>query len=806
MSLLRHVGGFGVESEGDQWGAAFRCTDNALPTETWPDAFHPVSPGEIGGNDDGAAALHAVLSCAARSCAAAAEAVRKRRHAAGSKVVAAGGADAAVAPATDRKKRNGREPPFADDAGEAFTPSPGVVVVSLPPRCGGEALVRLVALASGFFAAEEDALREASHIEELMQFFASSHSAEAKFEPAAGVACAGVPASATSPAASASVEAESAAREAAPLQPLLRLSLYDFWTLSKKQLARLLLRRREGSARVAPLSGDPSVVARSAAAQAASAACAPDVCLAVWREGDDALSVRKAAETLIEEALKDHGSKPGGMSGRVSAGAAPRQQQPLHRGKNTRNAPEDEACDNWRSLVAFVELARPPREAFVQRPLQQAVSVPTPPSAAAAASEEVTTRVPALPLLLPYEEPLKEETEAERALRWLQQDHLLQHFIIPPLERPLELPWGLAEAQLLPSWRLQRGDRRQQLQLFALRNSQAGDILAAPLHALDLLFWKLTPGAAKMLKWEEAGRGPLSDAGDEVCYAWGGAGDAKSEGAPGGGPPPSAVDAEALAAALSKCVPVCLSPVAASPCAAAACELVGELALGAVALLQHGDLPGAFESLNTSSTASLVLHRRRVRSLAQQQRQATRKRMQRAVEGPQRAVLLAQRLTAVGLQSLAERSGSQGPPPSREGGGSPEAVVQVLEDGEELSSEELSSDSSGRTVQNLQLVEAEVSEEAEAEAADVGALLERYVLPCGEAMPFSSVGTLLHAGEEVRLSLLERATERQQKATGRGRGSKGGGGNRGRGLPSLEPQAKLDSILSWLEGVTASSR
>ena len=438
-------------------------------------------------------------------------------------------------------------------------------------------------------------------------------------------------------------------------------------------------------------------------------------------------------------------------------------------------------------------------------------------------------------IVLPYEQPEGEETEVEREKRWRQQELLLQHFVIPPLEKPLELPWDLAEALLLPAWRLQWGDRRQQLQLFSLRNAQVGDLLAAPLHALDLLYWKLTTSgiggvagcflprdkeeaellrarrmasisailrvfvcASKMLKWEETGRGPLADAGDEgLCAIWGGEGKTEGGGSPSGAPLSSGIDVEALMATVGKCAPLCVSPVA-CPSASLASQLVGEITLGATALLQHGALPGALECLDLGSSAA-ALQRRRVRSLARQQRQTTRRRLQKAAEGPQRAVLLCQRLTALALRNYLQVTTSQrgsraSASPHRQ---SPNCV-------EIVDCEQPSDRSCAYTPEAIDVDEGNSNSRFPERThpwnamhpeneADIGDLLEQYSTV--GAFAFASVGTMLHGGEELRLTLLEQATEKHLKASGRARGSKGG---RGRG-PAMDPQAKIDSILTALE-------
>lgn len=431
---------------------------------------------------------------------------------------------------------------------------------------------------------------------------------------------------------------------------------------------------------------------------------------------------------------------------------------------------------------------------------------------------------------LPYEEPVTAETDHEREERWRQQDLLLQHFVIPPLEAPLELPWGLAEAPLLPAWRLQRQQKREQLQLFSLRNSQVSDLLAAPLHAFDLLLWKLTVGglyslrnpqgsealmrqqlgavehilfayqtAAKMLLWEERGHGPLSDCGDDALFASvSAAADTKSSGQGGclSSLGAAAADAEGLAAALSKCPPLCLSPSVSSALDSIAAELVGELTLGATALLQHGDVPGALECIGTFSCAAAeTLQSRRIQALAQQQRHITRRRLQKAAEGPQRAVAVSQRLTALAVRELFLNS-ARGEPLR----GAPESpkCFEVIDENEPCQGKELAAEAIDLEEEGGPLKQQDEAPVAKGAPFDCGRDFCELFDSFGslEPLAFASVGTMLHGGEELRRALLAEATQRQQSAA-RGRGSKGG---RGRwGVSLIDPQAKLETILNVLE-------
>lgn len=476
--------------------------------------------------------------------------------------------------------------------------------------------------------------------------------------------------------------------------------------------------------------------------------------------------------------------------------------------------------------------------------------------AAAAAEVPVTAATAAAEtggILLPYEEPPWVETLAERQQRWQQQELLLQHFVIPPLEKPLELPWGLAEAPLLPAWRLQRGSKGQQLQLLSFLNTQTQDILVAPLHAIDLLFCKLvawregplgalssdggaaasaatTTGAtaaaaaeqteemrrqcmrrnihfilraylsaAKMLKWEDMAKGPLADAGDEAACVLGVETKTERGGGDSGGPSSCRVDACTLAAAVGKMAPMCLAPVSSPAAASTACELVGELTLGAVALLQHGDLPEALQYLDSGSAAA-VLQRRRLQSLALQQRLATRKRMQKAAEGPQRAVLLSQRLTALAVSSLAASCRKQHQQSLTGAATSPSSSCFV----EIVDAEEASSTSCPYTAEAIAIDDESCDaglgapggpKAPEEEEIDIMEALENYNTI--GVMAFASVSTILHGGDELRQALLEKAAAKHPRAaTGKSKG--GRGGNRGKGA-ALDTQAKLESILSTLE-------
>ncbi|CDJ49970.1 hypothetical protein, conserved [Eimeria brunetti] len=314
--------------------------------------------------------------------------------------------------------------------------------------------------------------------------------------------------------------------------------------------------------------------------------------------------------------------------------------------------------------------------------------------------------------------------------------------------------------------------------------------------------------AARILKWEDRTRGPLADAGDEAAALLLGP-EAKSE---RGGPPcwgPSCCSPEAAAAAaaaVGKMAPMCLSPVSSAVSSSAACEMVGELTLGAVALLQHGELPGSLQCIDSSSAAA-VLQRRRLQALVLQQRLASRRRMQRAAEGPQRAVLLSQRLTALALSSLAAASCSkqqQQQQQQHQWGRvvspicSPASVVEIVDAEAEGSSGSCLYTSEAAATAAAAAAADEADEAAcgvctPHEDTDIMETLEQYS-PLG-VFSFVSVATALHAGDELRQALLQQAAEKQQKAAGR---SKGGRGSRSKGA-ALDPQAKLEFILSTLE-------
>ncbi|CDJ34759.1 uncharacterized protein EMH_0092630 [Eimeria mitis] len=234
--------------------------------------------------------------------------------------------------------------------------------------------------------------------------------------------------------------------------------------------------------------------------------------------------------------------------------------------------------------------------------------------------------------------------------------------------------------------------------------------------------------------------------------------------------------------------------------------MVGELTLGSVALLQHGDIPGALQCLDSGSAAA-VLQCSRLQSLAMQQRLATRKRMQKAAEGPQRAVLLAQRLTALAVSSLAAANCSnkqqqQQQQQQQQVSGSV-ALSTSAPELVEIVDAEAETSSVSCTYTSEAIAVDDVSSEKEAEACcavdtpdedkDIMDMLEKYNTL--GVMSFASVSTILHSGDELRQALLQRAAEKQQKITGRSKGVRGG---RNKGT-SIDPQAKLDAILSILE-------
>lgn len=441
-----------------------------------------------------------------------------------------------------------------------------------------------------------------------------------------------------------------------------------------------------------------------------------------------------------------------------------------------------------------------------------------------------------------FEEADEAEAPQDRTARLERQEAMLQHFVLPPLERALELPWGLAEAPLFPAWKLQRLrgvgkdlstqtqrqllGQEQSLQLghFAARNAEfAADTVAAPLHALDLLFlkfslcwnlpWKTAialeaprvqqiravldafNAASEMLAWDEELNGPLESeeggvsaiskqSGQQPTTQRDGtiaAGCAAHVG--GDATLSSSADLESLAAAAKRLA--LTAPLGGTSSLGA--SWVGEVTLGSVALLQHGRLEGAFSHPDFGTLAA-ALQRQSLQQLMLQQRNQTRRRLAKIADGPQRAVALSQRLSAFCAAGGSLVSSSWG-----DLGVKDTAPIDVTKE-----------DAGAAPCKSLSLQQKD-GHNGELPLDKMSAVLFSEGCPltcCG----FLSVASTLSLSDEIRISLTARASAalgggptRRRGVTGRGL-PKNSGKNKGI-ISTLEGEMKLARVLDILEDV-----
>lgn len=264
--------------------------------------------------------------------------------------------------------------------------------------------------------------------------------------------------------------------------------------------------------------------------------------------------------------------------------------------------------------------------------------------------------------------------------------NLVQNFVLPPLERPLALPFALAEVPLLASWRLQQEQPKSLLlQLFGRRNSQAADSLAASLHSFDLLHEKFVcnPGSqwrraacetiaevgrrhggveevldaftvcARVVRFENEVNGCLfsdirdsADTDTDVPGHRGQEGEGactnSSLGVTGSREIPMIDAASGVIRALPLKTVVHLSEDAAS--------FVGTLALGGIALLQHGR-QGAYAPPPIGSSLDAVRKQLLCEQMIQQEKLQTRRRLEKAGESSLKVLDLRRSVEEVGHAS-----------------------------------------------------------------------------------------------------------------------------------------------------------
>ncbi|PFH37796.1 hypothetical protein BESB_001380 [Besnoitia besnoiti] len=780
-------------------------------TEMWPRAFEASCLSELAGNNDALLELCGLLETALRpardrcdegsTLGAGAASAKKPRNAFSLLMnrqkkgdADGGGAGRRVAPARRREEEKQRQ--REEDR-------PRVIVVSMPPACGGDRLLDLLCYAFGYQAVREHKLREEKRIDGLFLSMAmvsaqarasqQRHQAEQAQADAAAVVisdeekatadpstissakpCSKLraetpPLASKAPRAAAFGEASSQAHAGredggktplrglgeetgdvatghVPSLPLPRLSVYDWWSLCKTDQKKLLQRKPR---KQAPGRGEERT--RSP----------PILCVARWREGEDECAAREAVNAAIDDALS------------VSVG----------RGK--RGGGSDEDDDEFRDTEALrrgiriVGLLPPPKEALVQRVLAiatAAVGAPVdralvellfassgnghqaPGSAEAAALSGILhtlhliTRTHANSRLLhaAYQYETQRQAEVQHRelascspsaarlsspeegsvpcpqqrggsplslppVSWYEAEpdycrredsgdagggsardassahstqsrlaRIVQNFVLPPLERPLPLPFALAEAPLLAFWRLQQEQPISLLlQLFGSRNALAADSLAAPMHALDLLHEKFAHSqrtaflrhrqsgetlaevadrhgnlealldafrvCARAVKLENECSGCLvldapdcAPAAGKASAAAGGKlqGDESSAGNCGGGVSSAGVAREAVLkenveSALLRGIPLRIGALLPETTA----HFVGELVLGGVALLQHGP-KGTYEPPPLGCSIEAVRKQFLTEKMIRQEKLQTRRKLEKLGESSMRVLEL----------------------------------------------------------------------------------------------------------------------------------------------------------------------
>ncbi|CBZ52713.1 conserved hypothetical protein [Neospora caninum Liverpool] len=771
-------------------------------TEMWDRAFEACSLSELAGNNDAVLELHALLkatlergpslsgkSADLESLASDAEAAPEKPLSLLSRKKPERGSGCGGSRASGRRREA--------QARREKEERPRVILVSMPPGCGGDRLIDLLCYACGHQAVREQKLREEKRIDGLFHSMAmvSAQARALKHQetktapsPADAVVLVEDEASPPSrPPGSArptvcshlrvkppgettpkppskpgdfppevkesgrrkplSVSPSGGARGTQPDSdrpevslPLPRLSVYDWWSLSRADQKRLLQRRprKQGTERGEEKHSPPVL------------------CIARWREGEDEQAARDAVNASIDEAIS--GTVTGGRGRR--GGASSDEEEGLRDAEALRRG------------IHLVALRPPPREALVQRVLAiatAAIGAPVDralvellfassgdghqgPGAGeavplsgilhtlhlvtrthmnsrllhaayhyetqrqldaqhreldACASSEGAYQSPKDPLSPPSTRG-SERSFTLPAASWYdaepdyctKDDHgdarggssngdttacstqarlssIIQNFVLPPLERPLPLPFALAEAPLLAFWRLQQAQPMSLfLQLFGSRNALAADSLAAPMHAFDLLHEKFAHSQRAAFSRRRAPDETLAEVADRhgsvetlldafnVCARavkienecsdclvldaqdGGPAGGKASQS--GGGKSPSENDfaarygggspgsSDATKDVLKENVET--APLRGLPLRIGAhlpettAHFLGELILGGVALLQHGP-EGAYEPPPLGCSLDALQRQFVTERMIQQEKLQTRRRLEKVGEG-----------------------------------------------------------------------------------------------------------------------------------------------------------------------------
>ncbi|PHJ19404.1 hypothetical protein CSUI_006760 [Cystoisospora suis] len=733
-------------------------------TDTWPRAFEPVCLSELAGNNDVTLKLYGLLTARVNPVEGSSSTESERADCNSGRRRGSW--------LTSRRKRRGEQKAEVR-----------VIIVIMPHGYGGDRLIELLCYACGYQAIREQKLREEKRIDGLFLSMAASAQARASQgatqdsrqgadsqNGGAGNSCSAFSVACPAKQSLATREAEKSlpdlvtersaaptarggsegmergetvARSATAALPLSRISVYNWWALSRSDQRKLLQRK-------------PAAVERTKAGRTQ-----PIICVARWRPGDDADSAREAVEATIDEALTV------GTGGRGRKGDCDEDGE----GHNESSA--------QRRGIHVLQILPPSREALVQRVLavaSAAIGAPVDRSFVEllfAASGDgrhgggvrnpvsvagilhtlhfiTRTHPNSRVLYAAYRHESQRQLEEQQRkldtcfrteigcveetsfcplfdtgtippVSWYDREppycprkaptaegsgsalitrpsYLIQNFVLPPLERPLALPFALAEVPLLASWRLQQEQPKSLLlQLFGRRNSLAADSLAACLHAFDFLHEKFVcnPGSqarrtacetiaevaerhgsvealldaftacARVVKIENELSGCLfSDVKDPPDVDTDFSGHKTPSEGEGGSTNsilgvsmsrdnPMVGATSAVVRALPLKTAVRLSEDAA--------VFVGELILGGIALLQHGP-QGAYAPPPLGCSLDAVRKQLLCEHMIQQEKLQTRRRMEKAGENSLKVVDLRRSVEEVGLMSLMCKPEAPGKP------------------------------------------------------------------------------------------------------------------------------------------------
>ncbi|KYK70652.1 hypothetical protein TGPRC2_262900 [Toxoplasma gondii TgCatPRC2] len=931
-------------------------------TEMWDRAFEACSLCELAGNNDAVLELHALLTAALQR----GPSLSGKRAEFDSMASDSTGTTEKPGVSLPRPKKTERcsgsggarvsgrkrEAKAQRDREER----PRVILVSMPPGCGGDRLVDLLCFACGHQAVREQKLREEKRIDGLFLSMAMvsaqaralketqiqdpagavvvaedeirrkrfsrdppeppsctpfgakapgkeaptlpTHAADLSLEKKAREGNSSTPSSAPSEGA---CEKEQGTRQRTVSLPLPRLSVYDWWTLSRADQRRLLQRRprkpdtENGGEKYNP----------------------PVLCIARWREGEDEQTAKEAVNASIDEAICRTG---GGRGRRAGASSGEDDDEDFKDAKTLRRG------------IHFVGLRPPPREALVQRVLAiatAAIGAPVDralvellfassgdghqgPSTGeavplagilhtlhlvtrthmnsrllhaayhyetqrhldaqhreldACASLEGAQESPKEPLpsantrgsrpsfTLPaaswYDAepeyctkddladamggPSCEETTAGSAQARL--SRIIQNFVLPPLERPLPLPFALAEAPLLAFWRLQQAQPMSLLlQLFGSRNALAADSLAAPMHAFDLLYEKFAHTqraafarrraadktlaevadrhgsvetlldafsvCARAVKLENDCSGCLVvdmhysvPAGGKASQSGGGKSPSENDFAAGyGGGSSGGSDAtkdgllkENVETALLRGLPLRIGAHLPETTA----RFVGELILGGVALLQHGP-EGAYEPPPLGCSLDAVQKQFVTERMIQQEKLQTRRKLEKVGEGSLKVLDLRRTVEEAGLMVNLEAPMPRASPSVQSDPG--EAKVECKGDAAEPKrSPQRSVRSGGPDVRDGYDVDAFCPVEGLSDSEDSDKWMEDDV----NMFEIMSANTMLRCTEQLRQTFIAEGRMLEKMAS-----SKWKGGRRVRGVKkkttAFPDDAKIAKVASTL--------